>query len=142
MTKKHDPELVIIFAFRLQVAAKYMPVSAIICGVDLDPIKPIRNVQTFVGDITTQKCRQELRGILKEYSADVYVCRFKSFSVSSFSSFALSHASRISVLHDGAPNVGSQWTKDAYNQAELTLHALKLAVEFRGPNGVLLLLLC
>jgi FtsJ-like methyltransferase len=42
----------------LQVAAKAMPVSSLILGVDLVPIRSIRGVKTIVGDITTQKCRQ------------------------------------------------------------------------------------
>ena len=42
----------------LQVAAKFMPVSSLIVGVDLVPIKPITNVITFEEDITTDRCKQ------------------------------------------------------------------------------------
>jgi AdoMet-dependent rRNA methyltransferase SPB1 len=94
----------------LQVAAKYMPAERIIVGVDLDTIKPIPNVFSLQEDITTPKCRTEIKKIVKEWPADV-------------------------VLHDGAPNVGSQWNKDAFGQAELVLMALKLATEFLRPNG-------
>jgi AdoMet-dependent rRNA methyltransferase SPB1 len=94
----------------LQVATKYMPVSRLIIGVDLNPIKPIPNVITFVQDITTAKCKSELNLHLKGSQADV-------------------------ILHDGAPNVGTSWVKDAYSQSELTLSALKLATEFLTPGG-------
>ncbi|KIY72862.1 FtsJ-domain-containing protein [Cylindrobasidium torrendii FP15055 ss-10] len=94
----------------LQVASKYMPVNSVIVGVDLVPIKPIPHVVTFATDITTPLCRQQLRGELKDWKADV-------------------------VLHDGAPNVGTAWIQDAYSQSELVLMSLKLAVEFLAKGG-------
>ncbi|KNE59050.1 23S rRNA (uridine(2552)-2'-O-)-methyltransferase [Allomyces macrogynus ATCC 38327] len=94
----------------LQVASKYMLAQSLILGVDLVPIKPIPRVITFASDITTDKCRAELRGEMKTWKADV-------------------------VLHDGAPNVGTAWVQDAYSQSELVLHSLKLATEFLAKGG-------
>ncbi|CDW82321.1 pre-rrna processing protein ftsj3 [Stylonychia lemnae] len=94
----------------LQVAAKYMPVASIKIGVDLAPIKPIKGVVTFQEDITTARCIQLIRKELKHFKADI-------------------------VLNDGAPNVGADWAKDAYNQAELCLFALKVATDVLRKGG-------
>ncbi|KAI0810660.1 Spb1 C-terminal domain-containing protein [Xylaria sp. FL0064] len=93
-----------------QVAAEAMPKGSLIVGVDLSPIKPIPGVIAFQSDITSQVCRAELRRHLKTWKADI-------------------------VLHDGAPNVGTAWIQDSFNQAELTLMSLKLATEFLVEGG-------
>ncbi|KAI5461072.1 Spb1 C-terminal domain-containing protein [Mariannaea sp. PMI_226] len=93
-----------------QVAAEVMPVNSLIIGVDLAPIKPIPRVITFQSDITTEKCRATIRQHLKTWKADT-------------------------VLHDGAPNVGTAWAQDSFNQAELALQSMKLATEFLVEGG-------
>ncbi|PHH83525.1 hypothetical protein CDD82_7566 [Ophiocordyceps australis] len=93
-----------------QVAAEVMPVNSLIVGVDLSPIKPIPKVITFQSDITTEKCRATIRQHFKTWKADT-------------------------VLHDGAPNVGTAWVQDSFNQAELSLQAMKLATEFLIEGG-------
>lgn len=95
----------------LQVAAKYMPMSSLIVGVDLAPIKPIRGCTTFVDDITTQSCRAQLKRCTPEgVQYDV-------------------------VIHDGAPNVGGNFAAESYTQAALTLDSLRLATEFLKQGG-------
>lgn len=87
-----------------------MPVNSLIVGVDLSPIKAIPKVITFQSDITTEQCRATIRKHLKTWKADT-------------------------VLHDGAPNVGTAWVQDSFNQAELALQAMKLATDFLAEGG-------
>jgi AdoMet-dependent rRNA methyltransferase SPB1 len=65
---------------------------------------------TFQCDITTQKCLALIKKELKHFKADI-------------------------VLNDGAPNVGANWQMDAYNQIELSLHAMKVATETLRRGG-------
>ncbi|KAI1638615.1 AdoMet-dependent rRNA methyltransferase spb1 [Biscogniauxia mediterranea] len=94
----------------LQVASEAMPSGSLIIGVDLSPIKPIPKVISFQGDITTEKTRHTIRTHIKTLKADT-------------------------VLHDGAPNVGTAWAQDSFNQAELALQSMKLATEFLVEGG-------
>lgn len=93
-----------------QVASEVMPANALIIGVDLAPIKAVPRCITFQSDITTDKCRATIRQHLKTWKADT-------------------------VLHDGAPNVGTAWVQDAFTQAELVLQSMKLATEFLVEGG-------
>ncbi|KAH8705084.1 putative rRNA methyltransferase Spb1 [Talaromyces proteolyticus] len=93
-----------------QVASECMPAGSLIIGVDLAPIKPIPRVISFQSDITTDKCRATIRTHIKHLKADT-------------------------VLHDGAPNVGTAWVQDAFSQAELVLQSMKLATEFLKEGG-------
>lgn len=87
-----------------------MPIASIKIGIDLDPIPPIKGCITFQCDITTPKCLALIKKELKHFKADL-------------------------VLNDGAPNVGTNWSVDSYNQIELSLYAMKLATETLRKGG-------
>lgn len=87
-----------------------MPVSSLIIGIDLVPIKPIRGVKCLTGDITTPKARQMIKAESKGSLFDA-------------------------VIHDGAPNVGGAWASEAYSQSALVLDSLKIATEHLAPGG-------
>ena len=85
--------------------------ETIIVAVDILPIRALGpNVITLIGDITTESCKAEIRASLQSQAVDV-------------------------VLHDGAPNIGASYGKDAYLQNEIALHALKCATQHLRPDG-------
>ena len=96
----------------LQVCAKYMKKTSEtqIIGIDLLPIKPLKDCVCFTADITSAKARQLIKHEMNNKKADLIIC-------------------------DGAPNVGAEYSKDAFVQAELVLHALRFATEHLKKNG-------
>lgn len=94
----------------MQVAAKYMSPSSIILGFDLDPIKPIANTKSYQCDITSAKCLSIIKKEIRHLKVDV-------------------------VLNDGAPNVGGDWSKDAFGQSELVIYSVKLACSVLKKGG-------
>ncbi|PHU19893.1 hypothetical protein BC332_11044 [Capsicum chinense] len=97
----------------MQVAVKHVPVGSFVIGVDLDPIRPIRGAISVQHDITTPKCRSIIKKLMAENG-----CR----------AFDL-------VLHDGSPNVGGAWAKEATSQNSLVIDSVKLATELLAPKG-------
>lgn len=91
----------------LQVARQHNIKHVI--GVDLSPCKPIQGVHTFVGDITHESTAKEIYGLV-EGEVDVVLC-------------------------DGAPNVGTCWAKDAYEQNALILAATEITSKILKKNG-------
>lgn len=79
-------------------------------AVDILPMRSIPNVITLIGDITTEKCKAQIKAQLQTLAADVILC-------------------------DGAPNVGASYDRDAYQQNEIALHALKCATQHLKRNG-------
>ena len=96
-----------------QVAARTCPKSTQIVAVDILPIRAFKgfpNITTIIGDITTDKCKADVKNAVAGKDVDL-------------------------VLHDGAPNVGADYAKDAYEQNEITLHALRCATQHLKKGG-------
>ncbi|XP_073313139.1 adoMet-dependent rRNA methyltransferase spb1-like [Primulina huaijiensis] len=97
----------------MQVCVERVPVGSLVIGVDLDPIRPIRGAVSLQEDITEPKCRAAVKRVMAENG-----CR----------AFDL-------ILHDGSPNVGGAWAKEATNQNALVIDSVKLATELLAPKG-------
>lgn len=94
-----------------QICSRTLPSNSLIVAVDILPIRSLgSNVITLVGDITTDTCKSAIRKELQTAPVDV-------------------------VLHDGAPNIGASYDKDAYAQNEIALHALKCATQHLRKGG-------
>jgi len=93
-----------------QIAAKSMKSGGIVIAVDILPIRPIRDVITIIGDVTTEECRVNIRKEMQNHKCDL-------------------------VLSDGAPNVGFDYMRDAYEQNEIALMSLRCATEHLKAKG-------
>nr|CAD1823865.1 unnamed protein product [Ananas comosus var. bracteatus] len=97
----------------LQVAVAHAPVGALVVGVDLCPIRPVRGALALAEDITTQRCRAEIQRVMNQRGC-------AAFDV---------------VLHDGSPNVGGAWAQEATSQSALVVDAVRLATAFLVPRA-------
>ena len=91
-------------------AAKNGSGGTILIAVDILPIRHIPNVISLIGDITTEKCKSQIKSHLQTMQADVVLC-------------------------DGAPNIGASYDRDAYQQNEIALHSLKCATQHLKRGG-------
>jgi AdoMet-dependent rRNA methyltransferase SPB1 len=57
-----------------QVTANYMTRWYLILGVDLVPVKALREVKTIVCDITAASCRKIIVTELQGWKADIVLC--------------------------------------------------------------------
>jgi AdoMet-dependent rRNA methyltransferase SPB1 len=102
-----------------QIIAQTVPKTCHIVAVDILPIRPIRGshaqqqVTTLIGDITTPACQADIKRTLSRHGTPVVDL----------------------VVHDGAPNIGADFSKDAYQQNELALHALRCATNHLKHGG-------
>lgn len=97
----------------MQVCVERVPVGSLVVGVDLDPIRPVRGAVSLQEDITDPKCRAAVKRVMAENGCQAFDL----------------------VLHDGSPNVGGAWAKEATSQNALVIDSVKLATELLAPKG-------
>ncbi len=96
----------------VQVANKISPNTSLIIGIDAQKIRPIKGCYFLRGDITSPNIITTLDKIKKIDKRKINT-----------------------VLHDGAPKIGSSWLKDVLNQNELVLISLKISINSLEKGG-------
>jgi|EP00802_Teleaulax_amphioxeia_P001073 cell division protein FtsJ len=96
----------------VQVANKISPLASLIIGIDAQKIRPIKGCYFLRSDITSPNI---IKGLTKIKKIDKRKIN--------------------TVLHDGAPKIGSSWLKDVLNQNELVLMAMKISVNNLEKGG-------
>ena len=96
----------------VQVANKISPNTSLIIGIDAQKIRPIKGCYFLRGDITSPNIITILDKIKKIDQRKINT-----------------------VLHDGAPKIGSSWLKDVLNQNELVLMSLKISIKSLEKGG-------
>jgi len=108
------------------------PQTAII-AVDILPIRSLgkRNITTLIGDITTEKCKADITRAIALESMSLAAEDTKTGRQKKDKKDGIVDV----VIHDGAPNIGASYDKDAYEQIELAVHALKCATQHLRHMG-------
>ena len=111
-----------------QVASRECGPQTHIVAVDILPIRKLiakqsQTITTIVGDITTDKCKSEITRAIQVVAASSNKQRKKGDGLVDV------------VLHDGAPNIGASYEKDAYEQMEISVHALRCATQHLKAGG-------
>jgi len=109
-----------------QIVGRVCGQQTAIIAVDILPIRNLgkRNITTIVGDITTDKCKADIRRAIQQ-----------STESKSGDKRNRNEGTVDVVLHDGAPNIGASYDKDAYEQTELAVHALRCATQHLRHMG-------
>jgi 23S rRNA (uridine2552-2'-O)-methyltransferase len=81
-----------------------------VIGIDLQKISPIEGVETFKGDITSERTLKKIEEIIGQHGADVVIC-------------------------DAAPNLTGNWSLDHGRSIDLCQSALNLAKQLLMPGG-------
>jgi AdoMet-dependent rRNA methyltransferase SPB1 len=108
-----------------QIAARTASRTIPIIAVDIQPMRALHghaNVTTLVGDVTTEACRAAIQRAVNNSNHHNHKQNNTPNKIEL-------------VLHDGAPNVGAEYGRDAYEQNELALHALHCATQHLIPGG-------